>query len=91
MTGTRRAQLKPVELVVMAAIVAVFIGVVVLATTRDLTLASIFLGVAFIAALLLLAMFALVDRGETGPDPSETPVLMQERPHRPKKDRSRRP
>jgi hypothetical protein len=79
---TRRERLKPVELVVMAAIVAVFIGVVVLATTKDLSLASIFLGVSFIVTLLLLAMFALVDGSDSTPDPSDGPVLMRPRPDR---------
>lgn len=62
----------------MAALLAVFIGVVVLITTRDLPLASIFAGVAFIVALLLLAMLALVETTEPT-DPSEGPVLMRER------------
>lgn len=82
MTATRRERLKPVELVVMAAIVAVFIGVVVLVATRELALASIFLGVAFIVTLLLLAMFALVDGSDSAADPSEGPVLMRPDPER---------
>ena len=82
MTATRRERLKPVELVVMAAIVAVFIGLVVLATTKDVPLASIFLGVSFIVTLLLLAMFALVEDSDSTPDASEQPVLMQPRPER---------
>ncbi|MGN6743680.1 MAG: hypothetical protein ACTHJL_10340 [Amnibacterium sp.] len=86
MSASRRQRLKPVELVVMAAIVAVFVGVVVLLSTREIELASIFLGVAFIATLLLLAMFALVEGPDRPADPSETPVLMQERPPR-RKDR----
>ncbi len=82
MSATRRERLKPVELVVMAAIVAVFIGVVVLATTKDLSLASIFLGVSFIVTLLLLAMLALVEGSDSTPDASEEPVLMRSRPDR---------
>jgi Flp pilus assembly protein protease CpaA len=62
--------------------VAVFIGVVVLITTRDLSLASIFLGVSFIVTLLMLAMFALVESSDHSPDPSEGPVLMRPRPER---------
>jgi len=81
-SATRRERLKPVELVVMAAIVAVFIGLVVLATTKDVSLASIFLGVSFIVTLLLLAMFALVESNDSPPDPSEGPVLMRPRPDR---------
>lgn len=78
MSSTRRQRHRPMELVVMAALVAAFIGVVVLATTRDLPLASIFAGVAFIVALLLLAMLALVETSDPT-DPSEGPVLMRER------------
>jgi hypothetical protein len=79
MSPTRRQRLRPVELVVMAALVAGFIGVVVLITTRDLPLASIFAGVAFIVALLVLAMLALVETSDPT-DPGEGPVLMRERP-----------
>jgi cyanate permease len=86
MSPTRRQRLRPLELVVMAALVAGFVGVVVLVTTRDLSLASIFAGVAFIAALLLLAMLALVETSDPT-DPSEGPVLMRERE---RKRRSRR-
>jgi predicted lysophospholipase L1 biosynthesis ABC-type transport system permease subunit len=85
MSATRRQRMKPIELVVMAAVVAVFIGVIVLVTTREIELASIFLGVSFIVALLLLAMFALVESSDPASDPGETPVLMQERPKRPKR------
>jgi heme A synthase len=75
---TRRQRLRPIELVVMAAIVGAFIGIVVLVATRDLPLASIFAGVAFILTLLLLAMLALVETSDPS-DPSEGPVLMRER------------
>jgi high-affinity Fe2+/Pb2+ permease len=85
MTSTRRQRLKPLELVVMAALVAVFVGVVVFVTTRDLPLASIFLGIAFIVALLLLAMLALVESSDHPADPSEGPVLMRDRPPRRKR------
>lgn len=90
MSATRRQRLKPVELVVMAGIVAVFIGLIVLMATREIELASIFLGVAFIVTLLLLAMFALVESSDRTADPSDTPVLMQEhpKPQRKRGDRS---
>jgi predicted lysophospholipase L1 biosynthesis ABC-type transport system permease subunit len=84
-TPTRRQRLRPLELVVMAALVAVFVGVVVLVTTRDLSLAAIFAGVAFIAALLVLAMLALVETSDPT-DPSDGPVLMRERKRRDRKD-----
>jgi energy-converting hydrogenase Eha subunit C len=82
---TRRQRLRPIELVVMAALVGGFVGVVVLVTTRDVSLASIFAGVAFIAALLLLAMLALIETSDPT-DPSDGPVLMRERKRRDRKD-----
>ncbi len=43
----------------MAAIVAVFVGLVVLLTTREPILALVFFGVAFIVSLVVLAMLSL--------------------------------
>lgn len=43
----------------MAALVAVFIGLVVLLSTREPILAIIFFGVAFIVSLVVIAMLAL--------------------------------
>ena len=51
--------LRPIEYVGGAAIAAVFTGVVVLLTTRDLTLALIIAGIAFIAVLMVLALLAM--------------------------------
>ena len=60
MTGpTRRERFRPIELVAFAAVLGAFAGVVVLAVTRQPSLAGIFAGIAFIAALLALAMLAL--------------------------------
>ncbi|WP_240148251.1 hypothetical protein [Leifsonia tongyongensis] len=56
---TRKDRFRPVELLVISAILAVFVGLVVLMSTRQLLLASIFLGIAFIVALVGLAMFSL--------------------------------
>ena len=56
---TIRERFRPLELLVFSGIVAVFVGLVVLMSTRDLTLALIFLGIAFIASLVTLAMLAL--------------------------------
>ena len=56
---SRRDVLRPVEYVGGAAIAAVFTGVVVLFTTRDLTLALIIAGIAFIAVLVALALLAM--------------------------------
>ena len=56
---TRKDRFRPVELLVISAILAVFVGLIVLMSTRQLLLASIFLGIAFIVALVGLAMFSL--------------------------------
>jgi len=56
---TRRERLRPVEFIVMALIIAVFIGLVVLGSTRELVLALVFAGVGFIVSLVVIAMLAL--------------------------------
>jgi hypothetical protein len=64
---TRRDRLRPLELLVLSAIVAVFVGLVVFGSTRDLWLGLIFLGVAFIVTLVVLATLAITGR----PDDAE--------------------
>ncbi|WP_437583038.1 hypothetical protein ACSAGD_12235 [Paramicrobacterium sp. CJ85] len=54
-----RDVLKPVELLAIAAVFAVFAGLITLMSSRDILLAVIFAGVAFIAGLVFLALFAL--------------------------------
>ncbi|GAB3795286.1 hypothetical protein GCM10028798_03780 [Humibacter antri] len=54
-----RDRMKPAEFLGIAAVLAVFAGVIVLMATREPILALIFFGVAFIATLVVLAMFAL--------------------------------
>lgn len=54
-----RERLRPLELLVISAVLGIFAGLVVLMATRELVLALIFLGVAFIVALVVLAMLAL--------------------------------
>lgn len=56
---TRREILKPVELVVISAVLAVFVGLTVLLSTRQPLLAVIFFGIAFIVSLVVIAMFTL--------------------------------
>ena len=56
---SRRDRLKPVELLVLSGILSLFVGVVVLFTTRELVLSAIFFGVAFIVTLVVMAMFSL--------------------------------
>ena len=65
---SRRDRFRPAELIGLSFAVGLFAGLVVLLTTRDLVLAVIFLGVAFIVSLLLLAMLALAV-GESNPPP----------------------
>jgi uncharacterized membrane protein YfcA len=54
-------------LLVLSAIVAVFVGLVVAASVRDIRLGAIFGGVAFIVALVVLATLAIT----TKPDEEE--------------------
>lgn len=56
---SRQDRLKPFELVIMAAVIAVFIGLVVLLSSRDLQLAVIFFGISFVVSLVVIAMLAL--------------------------------
>jgi len=51
-----------VELLLISGVLAIFIGLVVLMSTRQVVLALIFLGVSFIVALVVLAMLALAVR-----------------------------
>ena len=54
-TPTRREKMKPVELLVMAAIFGVFVGAFVFMGTREWGLSLIMAAVAFIASLVVLA------------------------------------
>ena len=54
-----RDRLRPLELLGISAVLGVFAGLVVLMATREIVLALIFLGVAFIVSLVVLAMLAL--------------------------------
>ena len=70
--GTRRDRQRPVELIVMAFAVAIFVGLIVLLGSRSPTVSVIFAGIAFIVTLLLLAMLTLI---ASGGEPGEGPVL----------------
>lgn len=65
---TLRERLKPVELVGFAAVLGVFAGVVTLIATREPQPAVILAGIAFIVALLVLAMLALAAGAPADPD-----------------------
>ena len=80
-----RDRLKPLELVGIAAVLGVFAGVIALIASRSIEVAGILAGIAFIVALLVLAMLALASGGEQDVDQS-VPVLQREKP--PKKKRS---
>lgn len=54
-TPTRREKMRPVELLVMAAVFGVFVGAFVFMGTREWGLSLIMAAVAFIASLVVLA------------------------------------
>ncbi|GHD44183.1 hypothetical protein D9V29_03495 [Mycetocola manganoxydans] len=56
---SRRDIMKPIELLVFAVVAGTFTGLIVLMSTRDIVLAAIFFGIAFIVTLVGIAMFAL--------------------------------
>lgn len=59
---SRKDRTRPLELVGLSGILAIFTGLVVLMSTREVILAVIFLGIAFIVSLVVLAMLALAVR-----------------------------
>lgn len=60
-----RDRMRPAELLGIAGVLGIFAGLVVLMSTRDIVLALVFLGVAFIVSLIVLAMLALAVRPDT--------------------------
>jgi len=56
---TRKDRLRPAELIGLSAVMAAFVGLVVLMSTRELVVALIGFGVAFIVVLVAIAMFSL--------------------------------
>jgi uncharacterized membrane protein YkgB len=58
-TPSRQDRLKPLEFIVLSAIISVFIGLVVLLSTRQPVLSVIFFGIAFIVTLVTIAMLSL--------------------------------
>jgi hypothetical protein len=55
-----RITLRPAELIGLAAVVALFIGLITLMVTRELLLSLIVFGGAFVLDLVVLAMLMLV-------------------------------
>jgi hypothetical protein len=76
-----RDRLKPLELVGMAVVLGVFAGVVALVGSQSIELALILAGIAFIVALLVLAMLALA-AGTPHDGERDGPVLDREKPPR---------
>jgi hypothetical protein len=72
---TWRERLKPLELVAMAGVLGVFAGVIALVGSRSIEVAAILAGIAFIAALLVLAMLALA-AGAPAEGDQDRPVLL---------------
>lgn len=59
---SRRDRFRPVELLVLSAIVGVFVGLVVAISIRNITTGAIFAGVGFIVSLVVLATLAITTR-----------------------------
>ncbi|MBW4041262.1 MAG: hypothetical protein HIU86_03925 [Acidobacteria bacterium] len=78
-TPSLRDRLKPLELVGLAAVLGLFAGVVALVGSRSIELAAILAGIAFIVALLVLAMLALASGGQQDVD-QDVPVLDRQKP-----------
>lgn len=62
MTASRRDRMRPFELIGLAVIVGIFTGIVVLMSTRNLTVSAIWMGVAFIVMLVASATVVLMIR-----------------------------
>jgi hypothetical protein len=58
-TPSRRDRLRPLELLALSAVIAIFTGAIVLMSTRVAAQALIWAGVAFIVSLVAIAMFVL--------------------------------
>jgi len=58
-TSTRRDRMRPAELLGISAVIAVVVGLVVLMSTRELTLSLVFLGVSFVVVVVVMAMLQL--------------------------------
>ncbi len=67
---TRRQRLKPFEYLAFAGVAGAFAAVVVLLSVRDVVLALVFFGIAFIVTLLLTAtlMLTVKPKGRSAAD-----------------------
>jgi hypothetical protein len=74
---SRRDRLRPLELVGLSFVLALFAGLVVLMATRNIETAGIALGIAFIGSLVGLAMLTLA----TKPNRIELGELEEQKRH----------
>lgn len=58
-TPSRRDRTRPAELLIISGVLAIFVALVVLMSTREVLLSLIFLAISFIVALVVLAMLSL--------------------------------
>lgn len=58
-TPSLRERLRPLELLTISGAIGLFTGLVVIYTTREWVLAVVSLGVAFILAVMVIALLAL--------------------------------
>jgi Flp pilus assembly protein protease CpaA len=61
-TPSRHERVRPAELLGMSAVFALFTSLIVLLSTRQIRLAGIFLCIAFIVAVVILAMLSLASK-----------------------------
>ncbi|MCS0500053.1 ABC transporter ATP-binding protein [Protaetiibacter mangrovi] len=73
-TPSWRDKMRPVELLVMAAVFGVFVGAFVFMGTREWGLALIMAAVAFIASLVILATLLIAVGPKIGGDERVDPV-----------------
>jgi hypothetical protein len=85
-----RDRLKPLELVGISAVLGLFAGVIAIIGSRSITIALILAGIAFIVALLVLAMLALAT-GTTEEVDQSIPVLDRQKPEKRKRGERPRP
>ena len=64
-TPPLRDRLKPLELIIVSAVLGVFTALVVMMSSRDIVLSAISFGLVFIVALVAMAMFALAIKPNT--------------------------
>ncbi len=67
-TPSMRDRLRPLELLGFSGVIALFAGIVILFSTRNWTIALIGFGVAFIVAILVIALLALSEKPNSPKD-----------------------